>query len=84
MVLGKLLYDIVLGIPVTITKKTLEGIRDAVDKERLITEESIRIKLQELQLLLQDGNLSEEDYERLENQLIARLKEIREYRSREE
>ena len=81
MVVGKLLYDIVLGIPVTLTRKTLEGIRDAADKERLITEESIRQKLQELQLLLQDGEMSEEEYVELETKLIGRLKAIREYRS---
>jgi hypothetical protein len=77
MVIGKLLYDILLGIPVTITKKTLEGIRDAVDKERLITEESIKQKLQELQLLLQDGEISEVEYTELENKLMERLKAIR-------
>jgi hypothetical protein len=81
MVLGKLLYDIVLGIPVTLTKKTMEGIRDAADKERLITEESVKQKLQELQLLLQDGEISEEQYEEQEIMLIERLKAIREYRS---
>ena len=81
MVLGKLLYDIVMGIPMTLTKKTLEGIRDAADKERLITEESIKQRLQELQLLLQDGNMSEEEYEELETKLIKRLKALREYRS---
>jgi hypothetical protein len=81
MVLGKLLYDVVLGIPVTITRKTMEGIRDAVDKERLITEESVKQKLQELQLLLQDGDMSEEEYADLEAKLIERLKAIREYRS---
>ncbi len=79
MVLGKLLYDIILGIPMTITKKTLEGIRDAVDKERLITEDSIKQKLQELQLLLQDGDMSEEEYEELETKLIERLKAVRAY-----
>ena len=82
MVLGKLVYDIVLGIPMTITKKTLEGIRDAVDKERLITEESIKQKLQELQLLLQDGNMSEEEYAELETKLMERLRAVREYRSK--
>jgi hypothetical protein len=79
VVLGKLLYDIVLGIPVTLTKKTFEGIRDAVDKERLITEDSVKQRLQELQLQLQDGNLTEEEYEDLEIRLIERLKEIRAY-----
>jgi hypothetical protein len=81
MVLGKLLYDIVLGIPVTLTRKTMEGIRDAADKERLITEESIKQKLQELQLQLQDAEISEEQYDELEVILIERLKAIREYRS---
>jgi hypothetical protein len=80
MVLGKLLSDI-LGIPMTLTRKTLEGLRDAVDKERLITEDSIKQKLQEFQLLLQDGELSEEEYAELENRLMERLKAIREYHS---
>jgi hypothetical protein len=80
MVLGKLLYDIVLGIPVTLTKKTFEGIRDAVDKERLISEDSVKQKLQELQLQLQEGKLTEAEYEELEIELIKRLKEIREFR----
>jgi hypothetical protein len=79
MVIGKLLYDIVLGIPVTLTKKTMEGIRDAADKERLITEESVKQKLQEFQLQLQDGEITEEQYEVMEIQLIERLKAIREY-----
>ena len=79
MVLGKILYDIVMGIPMTLAKKTLEGIRDAADKERLITEESIKERLQQLQLLLQDGELSEEEYEELEAQLMERLRAVREY-----
>jgi transposase len=81
MVLGKLVYDLVIGIPVTLTKKTLEKIMDEVDKERLITDESIKQRLQELQLLLQDGNMSEEEYEGLEAKLIERLRAVREYRS---
>ena len=81
MVLGKLLYDITLGIPLTISRKTLEGIRDAADKELLITELSVKQKLQELQIQLQDGNLSEQEYELMEDKLIERLKAIREYNS---
>jgi hypothetical protein len=79
MVLGKILYDIVMGIPMTLAKKTLEGIRDAADKERLITEESIKQRLQEFQLQLQDGNMSEEEYEELEAQLMEKLRAAREY-----
>ena len=81
MVLGKLVYDLVIGIPMTLAKKTLERIRDEADKERLITEESIKQRLQELQLLLQDGNMSEGEYEELEAKLIERLRAVREYRS---
>ena len=65
----------------TIAKRTLEGISDAADKERLVTEESIKQRLQELQLQLQDGNMSEEEYEELEAWLIERLKAVREYQS---
>ena len=80
MVIGKLLYDLILGIPVTITKKTLQGIMDAADKERLITEDSVKQKLQELQLKLQDGEITEEQYMEMEDWLMERLKAIREYR----
>lgn len=80
MVIGKLLGDL-LGIPMNLTKKTIEGFLDAVDKERLITEESVKEKLQELQLQLQDGQISEEEYAEQETWLIERLKAIREYHS---
>ncbi len=52
MVLGKFVYDVVFGVPLTIVKRTLEGIEDEVDKERLITEDSIKQRLQQLQLQL--------------------------------
>ncbi len=54
-------------------------IRDEIDKERLITESSIKERLQQLQLMLQDGELSEEDYEETEAMLIERLRSVREY-----
>jgi len=44
-----------------------------VDKERLITEDSVKQRLQELQLQLQDGNLTEAEYEDLEIRLIERI-----------
>ncbi len=65
----RLLYDVLMKL------------RDEIDKERLITEESIKERLQQLQLLLQDGELSEEEYEELEAQLMERLKAVREYQS---
>jgi transposase len=74
----------VLGAPMTLSKKIMAKLRDEIDKERLITEESIKERLQQLQLLLQDGELTEEEYEGLEEKLIARLRAVREYQKRRE
>jgi predicted DNA-binding protein (UPF0278 family) len=79
MVLGKFVYDVIFGVPLTIVRRTLEGLRDEVDKERLATEDSIKQRLQELQLLLQDSEISEEEYQELETRLIDRLRAVREY-----
>ena len=74
----------ILGIPMTLTKEILGKLRDEIDKERLITEESIKERLRLQQMLLQEGELNEEEYEDLEEQLIARLRAVREYhKSRE-
>ena len=77
--ISKFLYDVLFGIPLTLGKEIVKKIRDEIDKERLITEESIKERLQQLQLLLQDGELSEEEYEELEAKLIKRLRAVREY-----
>jgi transposase len=77
--ISRFLYDVVIGAPLTLGKEILEKIGEEVDKERLISEESIKEKLQQLQLLLQDGELSEQEYEELEAKLIERLRAIREY-----
>jgi predicted DNA-binding protein (UPF0278 family) len=77
----KLLYDVLFGVPFTLGREILKGIRDEIDKERLITEESIKERLQQLQLMLQDGELSEQEYEDLEVKLIERLRAVREYLS---
>ena len=77
MIVG-LLYNLLIGVPVTLSKEIMLKIRDEIDKERLITEESIKERLQQLQLLLQDGELSEEEYEELEAQLMERLRTVRE------
>jgi hypothetical protein len=83
MILDKFVIDI-LKIPATLTKQMLEGIRDEIDRERLVTEESIKQKLQELQLQLQDEKMTEQEYEELEIMLIERLKAVREYHLQEE
>ncbi len=77
----KLLYEALIGVPLTLTREILVQLRDEIDKERLITEESIKERLQQLQLLLQDGELSEKEYEELETQLMERLRAVREYQS---
>lgn len=78
MLIGLPFY-VLFGIPLTLGKEVLARLRDEIDKERLITEESIKERLQQLQVLLQDGELSEEEYEGLEEELIARLRMVREY-----
>jgi predicted DNA-binding protein (UPF0278 family) len=74
-----LLYNLLIGVPVTLSKEIMLKIRDEIDKERLITEASIKERLQQFQLLLQDGELSEEEYEELEATLMERLRAVREY-----
>lgn len=78
----RLLYDVLIGVPVTLSKEIMLKIRDEIDKERLISEESIKERLQQLQLLLQDGELSEDEYEELEARLMERLRAVREYQRR--
>jgi predicted DNA-binding protein (UPF0278 family) len=72
-----LLFDVLIGVPLTLGKEILVELRDEIDKERLITEDSIKERLQQLQLLLQDGELDETEYEELETQLIERLRAVR-------
>lgn len=79
MLIGLPFY-ILFGIPLTLGKEILTKLRDEIDKERLITEESIKERLQQLQLLLQDGELNEKEYEGLEAELIERLRLVREYK----
>ena len=79
--ISRLLYDVVIGVPLTLSREILGKIIEEIDKERLVTEESIRERLQQLQLLLQDGEIKEEEYEEVEAKLIERLRAVREYRN---
>jgi len=72
------IIDDLLMLPFNLAKKILEGIINEVDKERLVTKEGVMEKLKEYQLLLDEGKISEEDYNQIEKKLIQRLKEIRE------
>ena len=77
--ISKLLYDIFIGTPTALVKDILEKLTDEINKKSLLTEDSIKERLQELQLLLEDEDISEEEYEELETKLIERLKAVREY-----
>ncbi len=79
-----LLFNILFGVPLTLSREILAKLRDDIDKERLVTEESIKERLQQLQLLLQDGELNEDEYEPLEAELIERLRAVREYKKSQE
>jgi len=71
------IIDDLLKMPLTLAKKVLEGIMNEVDKQRLVTKEGVMEKLKEYQLLLDEGKISEEDYNQIEKELIERLKEIK-------
>jgi hypothetical protein len=79
-----LLFDVLIGAPLTLGKEILVKLRDEIDRERLITEDSIKERLQQLQLMLQDGELDEAEYDELETRLIERLKAVREYNKSQE
>lgn len=72
-----LIIDDLLLMPFNLVKKILEGIKNEVDKERLVTKEGVMEKLKEFQLLLDEGKISEKDYNQIEKKLIQRLKEIK-------
>jgi len=71
------IIDDLLKMPLTLAKKVVEGIINEVDKERLVTKEGVMEKLKEYQLLLDEGKISEEDYNQIEKELIQRLKKIK-------
>jgi hypothetical protein len=71
------IIDDLLLLPFNLAKKILEGIINEVDKERLVTKEGVMEKLKEYQLLLDEGKISEGDYNQIEKELIERLKEIK-------
>lgn len=77
MVIGKFLFDITMGIPLSLSTGLLGKIREEVEREGLATEESIKARLQTLQLSLEDGKLTEAEYDKLEAYLIERLMALR-------
>lgn len=72
-----LLKDIFVGIPVILSKEIIFAIKKEIDRECLMTEDSIKNRLKEIQKLLEDGKLSENEYDELEYELIERLKNLK-------
>jgi len=72
-----LIVDDILFLPLTIGKEVLDAIKKMADDGMLNTEESIRKKFLETQLLYEAGSLKEEDYKRDIEYLENRLKMIR-------
>lgn len=68
-----------VGVPIAGLKFVLEQLRDLVERE-LHDEGRIREDLLLLQLRLDEGELTEEEYERLEEEVMVRLRAAREYR----
>ena len=79
LLVGKFLHDSLVGAPRTLAKEVLDNFVDEVNKERLVTEDSIKERLQQLLLMLQNGEIDEEEYDKLEADLMERLKAVREY-----
>jgi len=73
-----------LALPVT---APAAGIRYCLEKavefaEQQLTDDTpVREELLELQLALEEGRVTEEEYSQREAALVARLREIREYRT---
>ena len=71
-----------LALPIT---APAAGIRYCIDKvvefaeHELTDDEPVRVQLLELQLDLEEGRVTEEEYAEREAVLFARLREIREY-----
>ena len=72
-----------LALPIT---APAAGIRYCIDKvvefaeHELTDDEPVRVQLLELQLDLEEGRVTEEEYTERETVLLARLREVREYR----
>ena len=78
-----LIIDDLLLLPAQMLWKICEGFRDETDKVLCPNEEQIKEKLLELQMLLESGKISEEDYDAEEKKLMERWRFLQEYRKKE-
>jgi gas vesicle protein GvpG len=76
-----------LALPITVPAA---GIRYCIEKvvefaeHEMTDDEPVRMQLMELQIELEEGRLTEDEYAEREAVLLARLREIREYRKQME
>jgi len=78
-----LLIDDLLLLPAQMLWQIFQGIKDQADKELYPDEEQCKEKLLTLQMALETGQTTEEDYEAEEEKIMERLRFLREYRKEE-
>jgi hypothetical protein len=78
--LTNLLFFPVAG-PISGIRWTLRKIQQVAEEE-LTDDSAVRQELMELQMLLELGDIGEEEYVKREAELMRRLREIREWRER--
>jgi len=78
-----LIIDDLLLLPFQMLWKIFEGVKDEADKELYPDEEQCKEKLLTLQMALETGQITEEDYEAEEGKIMERLRFLREYRKEE-
>ena len=78
-----LLIDDLLLLPAQMLWKIFEGVKDDVDKELYPDEEQCKEKFLTMQMALETGQITEEDYEAEEGKIMERLRFLREYRKEE-
>jgi hypothetical protein len=78
--LSKILFFPVAG-PVAGIRWSLEKVQTVVEQE-LTDDSPIKAELMELQMLLELGDIDDEEYTRREARLMQQLREVREWRER--
>jgi len=73
------LLDTILLAPLKGVVWLAEKIHEQAEKE-LMDEEGVKHRLTELYMLLETGQISEEEFEQREEELVARLETIEEYK----
>ncbi|PIP17912.1 MAG: gas vesicle protein GvpG [Parcubacteria group bacterium CG23_combo_of_CG06-09_8_20_14_all_35_9] len=72
-----LLIDDLLRLPWTLGKKVLEKIRDMALEELEDTPEKLKKELLDLQMDLDSGKITEEEYKKKEDDILKRLTSLK-------